>query len=54
MRWSQVGLGAVLQHRLVEYQDLDLYSQFLDEILCRSTHEQIRCIVSADATGGEV
>ena len=54
MQWSQIGLNAVLQLRLVKYQDPDLYSQFLDEILCRSTHEQIHCTVSVDATGGEV
>jgi len=54
MQWSQIGLDAVLQLRLVKYQDPDLYSQFLDEILCRSTHEQINCTVSVDATGGKV
>ena len=54
MQWSQVGLDAVLQLRLVKYQDPDLYSKFLDEILCRSTHEQINCTVSVDALGGEV
>jgi hypothetical protein len=54
MQWSQVGLNAVLQLRLVKYQDPELYSQFFDEVLCRSTHEQIHCTVSVDATGGEV
>jgi hypothetical protein len=54
MQWSQVGLDAVLQLRLIKYQDPDLYSQFLDEALCRSAHRQIHCTVSVDATGGEV
>jgi len=54
MQWSQIGLNAVLQLRLIKYQDPDLYSQFFDKVLCRSTHEQIHCTVSVDATGGEV
>jgi hypothetical protein len=54
MQWSQIGLDAVLQLRLVKYQDPDLYSQFLDDILCRLTHEQINYTVSVDATRGEV
>jgi len=54
MQWSQEGLEAVLQLRLVDYQDSEIYCQFFDELLHRSTHEQIRCTVSADATGGEV
>ena len=54
MQWSQVGLDVVFQLRLIKYQNLDLYSQFLDEILCRSTHEQIHCAVSVKATGGKV
>jgi len=54
MQWSQVGLNAVLQLRLVNYQDPTFYSQFFDELLCRSTHKQIHCAVSVDATGGEV
>ena len=54
MQWSQDGLEAVLQLRLVDYQDPAIYRQFFDEELCRSTHEQIHCSVSATATGGEV
>jgi hypothetical protein len=54
MRWSQDGLEAVLQLRLVDYQDPEIYRQFFDELLCRSAHEQIRCNVSVEATGGEV
>lgn len=54
MRWSQDGLEAVLQLRLVDYQDPEIYRQFFDEFLCRSAHEQIRCNVSVEATGGEV
>ena len=54
MQWSQVGLDAVLQLRLIKYQDPDRYSQFFDEVLCRSTHEQIQCTVSVEATEGEV
>ena len=54
MQWSREGLEAVLQLRLVDYQDPEIYRQFFDELLCRSTHEQIRSIVSATATGGEV
>ena len=54
MQWSQEGLEAVLQLRLVDYQDPAIYRQFFDVELCRSTHEQIHCSVSATATGGEV
>ena len=54
MRWSQEGLEAVLQPRLVDYRDPEIYRQFFDELLCRSAHEQIRCNVSVEATGGEV
>ena len=54
MQWSRDGLNAVLQLRLVKYQDPELYSQFFDETLCRSTHDQIHCKVSVEATGGEV
>jgi len=54
MQWSQVGLDSVLQLRLVKYQNPDLYSQFFDEVLYQSTHEQIYRTVSAEATGGKV
>ena len=54
MQWSRDGLNAVLQLRLVNYQDPERYSQFFDEVLCRSTHEEIHCTASVEATGGEV
>ncbi len=54
MQWSRDGLNAVLQLRLVRYQDPERYSQFFDEVLCRSTHEEIHCTASVEATGGEV
>jgi hypothetical protein len=54
MQWSQEGLEAILQLRLVDYQDPALYQEFFDELLSRSTQGQIRCTVSAKATGGEV
>ena len=54
MQWSQDGLEAVLQLRLVDYQDPEIYQQFFDELLCRSTHEQIRCNAAVETTGGEI
>jgi len=54
MQWSRDGLNAVIQLRLVKYQDPERYSQFFDEVLCRSTHEEIHCTASVEATGGEV
>ncbi len=54
MQWSQEGLGAVLQLRLVDYQDPEIYRQFFDELLCRSSHQQICCNASVEATGGEL
>jgi len=54
MQWSRDGLNAVLQLRLVKYQDPDRYTQFFNEVLCESLHEKIHCTASVEATGGEV
>jgi len=48
------GLNAVLQLRLVKYQDPDRYNQFFNEVLCESLHEKIHSTFSVEATGGEV
>ena len=54
MQWSESGLEALLQLRLVKYANPDYYRQFFDDFLRRSTHKKIRCTVSVTATGGEV
>ena len=54
MQWSRAGLHAVLQLRLVKYQDPDRYNQFFNEVLCESIHEKIHFTASVEATGGEV
>jgi hypothetical protein len=54
MQWSRDGLNAVLQLRLVKYQDPDRYNQFFDEVLCHSLHKKIHCTTSVEATGGEI
>jgi hypothetical protein len=54
MRWTEDGLEALLQLRLVKYANPGYYRQFFDDLLQRSTHEKIRCTVSVTATGGDV
>lgn len=54
MRWTEDGLEALLQLRLVKYANPGYYRQFFDNLLQRSTHKKIRCTVSVTVTGGEV
>jgi|AntDeeMinimDraft_5_1070356.scaffolds.fasta_scaffold15020_1 transposase-like protein len=52
-QWSESGLEALLQLRLVKYANPEHYRQFFDDFLQRSNHKKMRCTVSVTATGGE-
>ncbi len=54
MRWTEEGLEALLQLRLVKYADPDHYQAFLDELLQRSTKTAMNCDLSIESTGGKV
>ena len=54
MRWTEAGLEALLQLRLVKYANPDYYRAFFDELLTRSTKTTMSCDLTVEATRGKV
>jgi len=54
MRWTEAGLEALLQLRLVKYANPDHYRTFFDELLNRSTKTTMSCDLTVEATRGKV
>jgi hypothetical protein len=54
MRWTEVGLEALGQLRLVRYANPEYYQEFMDELLDRSTKTAMTCEVTVDGTRGKV
>jgi hypothetical protein len=54
MNWTEAGLEALLQLRLVRYANPDHYREFFDELLNRSIKTAMTCEVTMESTRGEV
>ena len=54
MQWSEGGLEALLQLRLVNYANPDHYQAFKHDLLQRSTKTSISCGLSVAATRGKL
>lgn len=54
MNWTEVGLEALLQLRLVKYANPDHYRTFFDELLDRSAKTTIDCDLTVEATRGKL
>jgi len=54
MNWTEAGLEALLQLRLVRYANPDHYRKFFDELLDRSIKTAMTYEVAMRSTRGEV
>ena len=54
MSWTEVGLEALLQLRLVMYATPDYYRTFFNELLDRSAKTTIDCDFTVEATSGKL